>query len=248
MNESQLRSLMDRAVEGQEPAGDLAAKAVRGSQARRRRRQGTVVGLSLAAVIVSGVGIWRAELGGQQPSTAASGRGAPGADNIAWRLSQDTGAVVTVEQILATGQAGDELLVLLKRPARGEEVAAGGKAAELWATTGDGKFQKKSDYLSYDFACSAGDTVCASVRARGLGALVVRHLAGRGTYVFAAVPPGRRIMVTTAEGSTEIVQSDPLGNVVQVQTAEPWQIMVRVEISDTSTYNLPLPPGGVISN
>ncbi|MEU7614409.1 hypothetical protein [Micromonospora sp. NPDC049204] len=248
MNDSDLRSLMDRAVEAHEVPGDLAARAVRGSRARRRRRQGTVVGLSLLAVAAGGLVVAETDLGLRAPTASPVAPAGQDMDETARRLSRDSESVVTAQQVLAAGRAGDEDLVLVKRSARPEEAAAGGKSAELWVATNSGAFNRKSDYISYDFACVAEDAVCGTERSGGLGVVVVRHLPGRGTYVLVAVPAGRQIEVTTAEGRTSATPGDPHGTVVMVQTAQPWQIKVRVQLPDTRTYQLPLPPGAVVTN
>ncbi|WP_019869916.1 hypothetical protein [Salinispora oceanensis] len=248
MNHADLRSLMERAVEAYEVPGDFAARVVRGTRARRRRRQGVVVGLSLLVVAVGGLGVAKADLGQRAPIANQATPPEPDLDEAARRLSRDTGSVVTAQQVLAAGRAGDEDLVLVKRSARPEEAAAGGKAAELWVATGSGKFSRSSDYISYDLACVDGDAVCPVERPTGLGVLVVRHLPGRGSYVFVAVAAGRQVEVTTVEGQTSAAPGNPYGTVVKVETAEPWRIRVRVELPDTKAYELPLPPGGVITD
>ncbi|WP_026184760.1 hypothetical protein [Salinispora vitiensis] len=248
MNHIDLRSLMERAVEVHEMPGDFAARVVRGGRARRRRRQGAVVGLLLLVIAAGWLGVAKVDLDKRTPTTSHATAPGPDLNETARRLSRDTGSVVTAQQVLAAGRAGDEDLVLVKRSARPEEAAAGGKAAELWVATGSGMFSRRSDYISYDLTCVAEDAVCRAERPTGLGMLVVRHLPGRGTYVFVAVPADRRVAVTTVEGRTSAVPGNPYGTVVEVDTAEPWRIRVRVELPDTTAYELPLPPGGVITN
>lgn len=205
-------------------------------------------GLLLLAVAASGLGVANADRGQRAPTASHAIPPKLDLDETARRLSRDTGSVVTTPQILAAGRAGDEDLVLVKRSARPEEAAAGGKAAELWVATGSGMFSRRSDYISYDLTCVAEDTVCLAERPTGLGVLVVRHLPGRGTYVFVAVPADRRVEVTTMEGQTSAAPGGSYGTVVKVETAEPERIRVRVELPDTKAYELPLPPGSVITN
>lgn len=164
------------------------------------------------------------------------------------RLGRAMGRPVSPSEIVVSGAAGARVVVAAERAANAEERTYGGRAAGLWVSNHFGVFRQFSDYISYDLVCKQRDSECERLRPTGLGFLAVVTDASRaGTaYVMLRVPSGRTAEVLTAEGVRTRVEHASSGAVVKVSTDRPWDLTITVGTSQGRSYQLPLPPGGVV--
>lgn len=249
MNDPGLKERLDRAS----GVGELAPGFAEAVLARSRRRvRGRIMFVSLAAVagvITAGTLV---SVVARNPAPAKTGAvGAQPAQDEATRLDRlgnALGRPVSPGEIVVSGVADSSLVVAVERQPRAEESALRGRAAQVWATNSRGVFKQLSDYISYDFACTVGDSECERLRPSGLGFLAVLTDASRAGTVFVLVnvPDGRRAEVLTAEGARIPVERSSAGAVVKVRTNRPWDLTVAVSTSQGRSYQLPLPPGGVV--
>lgn len=234
--QTDLRDMFDRAVEDTVLPAELGARAVAGGRARvRRRRIGLAAGLAVAVGCAALVVV--PDTGRSSPDTVAVE-----ADPLR-EIAIQAGHPVGPGDVLVQGQAGTETLIALTRQANETERKSGGKAAELWVVEAGGSVRRVSDYLSYDFACLQGDTVCEKTRPRGLGFAAVRVTPQGEVFVAVAVPTDRTVTVTSAEGQSNTVRTP---GIVEVRTEQPWKVKITVSLADNESYVLPLPPGGVV--
>ncbi|HZM76688.1 MAG TPA: hypothetical protein VFC19_13225 [Candidatus Limnocylindrales bacterium] len=167
--------------------------------------------------------------------------------SLAARLTAEAGSSIDLSKVLLAGAAGDETVVVVEREASQTERAGGGHAAQLWIALGDKPFRLAADYLSYDFACKNIDPVCPRARPGGLGFAAVRQQPGGRTFVLVGATRDRPVRVTTAEGKVHEVGVAPDGAIVEVTTAKPWETRIQATLPGGESYDLMLPPFGVVS-
>ncbi|MFG1763490.1 hypothetical protein ACGFIH_09200 [Micromonospora parva] len=248
MRDHEVIGLLDRAVASVELPPDFARRVITGSRARRRRRLLLTGGTATVAVAVGA--LLFPYLGPIGRGDGDAGDVGPGAvvDVPAGIVGPD-GRPVTPAQVVAVGRTGTETLVLIGREPRGEERAAGGRAAEVWVAPDGGDPSRLSDYLSYDLACVDGDATCAAVRATGggLGVAVARRSGGR-LYVLVQAPPGRTVEVVAA-GVPHRLGPAPRGAVAEVVAADPYdEVQVWASTADGQRYRVPWAPGAVLTD
>jgi len=189
------------------------------------------------------------------PSTVAEGASAlpstgvssiPLEPALAARARRDLGAELE-HGVLVAAPAGDEMILVVIRPAAEAERVHGGRAAAVWIASGGGPFRRAMDYLSYDFTCRVDDPVCPEVRPGGLGFLALRQQPNGRTFVIIGATGDRSVEVSTAEGSTRAVGAVPHGGVVEVMTSRPYEIRTRLTMADGRSYELMVPPHGVVT-
>jgi len=249
MVDRDVTSMLDRAAgSGELPLG-LTERVIARARSRRRRLLAASTGALAVVALLGGVLVVpRINPGtggpGGPPDTAASVPLTPGQLT---GLSRAAGAPVTEDQIIAVGNVGGEILVAVRREARLEERAAGGRAAEIFIDSDDGTFRRASDYLSYDFGCVDGDAVCAAVRSTGLGLFVIRRQPGGRVFVLAQAPKGRQVQVV-AQGRAYPAGTAEFGTVVELEAPRPdGQLEVWVTMADGRRYRIPEAPGAMIT-
>lgn len=250
MTERDMSHLLDRAAGSGEPPPGCVERVVTRGEARARRRWAPSAAAAIAAVIVV-VGVayalrptepgWSPPAHGVARTTTSDLTG-----DLVRRLQQSSGAEFATDRLLVIGAAGDETVAVLRRDARPDEARAGGRAAEVWVARGPGMFHRAVDYISYDLACTADDSGCASMRPDGLGFAAIRRQAGGRTFVVVAATGDHGVTIRTAEGEAMNVGPIPTGGIVEVATEHPWQIRLEIATAPGRAYVLPVPPGGVI--
>ncbi len=235
MRDEDVKLVLDRAAgPGDLPVG-LVDRVVTGARARRRRRVGVATG-ALALLGAAGL-LWapppaRTEQPPPAPPTLAQELG---------RLGEAAGARVPPERVLAAVATGAETVLVLSRTPN----SAGGKAAEVWIARAGEPYRRVSDYLSYDFGCMVGDRVCQEFLHTGLGMYLVRQDADGRTLVLATAPEGRRVEVSTADGTVAPVPAQR-GVVTWIRAADMHRVQVRAYLPDGRSYILPPAPGVVL--
>ncbi len=144
--------------------------------------------------------------------------------------------------------AGPETVVALARRPNSTDAAAGLSAAAVLVATGQGPFLEVLDYLSYDSACVEGDAVCEGLPRSEIGLAAVREQRDGRTFVVLGGLDDRRVDIRTVEGELVPARPGPAGAAIEVGTAEPWKVKITVHLAGGRTYELPLPPGGVIED
>ena len=165
---------------------------------------------------------------------------------LAARAKRDLGPEMD-HGVLLAATAGDESILVVARPAAEAERIHGGRAAAVWIAGGDGPFRRAMDYLSYDFTCRVDDPVCPEVRPGGLGFLALRQQPDGRTFVLIGATGDRSVEVSTAEGTTYRVGAVPHGGVIEVTTSRPYETRTRVTMADGRSYELMVPPHGVVT-
>lgn len=212
--------------------------------------RGWLVSLRLAAIVLiamAAAGCAQAAPDGDPaPPSPPAPAGIEVEPVLAARLAKEAGARIDLSAVLVVGQAGDETIVVAGTQPGGAEAAHGGHAAQVWIALGDKPFRLAIDYVSYDYACLNADPVCPKVRPGGLGFAAVRQQPGGRIFVLVGATRDRPVRVTTAEGKADDLGPIPGGAVVEVTTAQPAQIRIEASMPDGSSYQLMLPPFGVI--
>lgn len=235
MTEEELTALLDRAAGTARPDDALPARAeARGRRliARRRAAAATAVAVAVAAVVSAGV----LRLPQREPGVPT----ATPAGDVLRRFTE--AQAVPVADVLVAETAGDYAVAVVRRDANAAEAAYGGKAAQLWVSRDGGAFRQVSDYLSYDFACPAGDAVCEAVRPDIGFFAVVTTDPGRALAVV-SVPPDRSVRGFTGDGARRPAG----GRVTEIAVNRPTDLQARVATADGQEYGIPLPPGGVVA-
>ncbi|WP_406067505.1 hypothetical protein [Micromonospora sp. NBC_01638] len=249
MRDHDVARLLDHAVATVELPPGFTTRVIVGSRARRRRRL-LLSGVALVVVVAMGTLLFPPT----GPPSRSGGDGISVAgpsvqpDVLAGIVGSD-GRPATGEQVVAVGRTGTETVVVLRRTARAEETASGGRAAEVWIAA-DGDHPRRSvDYLSYDLGCPDGDQVCADVRSTGggLGLAVARRVGGR-LFVLAQAPEGRAVEVV-ANGVRQPVGAASYGAVVEVVADDPYdEVQVWVTLADGRRYRIVWAPGSVLTD
>lgn len=239
MSAVRLKDLLDEAAGPGEVHPALHERAVARARRRSRRRRMLAVplGLTVAASTIASVEILR-------PDVAEVSSTAP-ANPLLKRSRQDASRATPSTDVLLSGKVAGVSIMVFDRTGRLEEESSGGKAAQVWMAGENSGFTVAGSYLSYEGMCFIGDAVCEATRSSGLGFAAVVQLPGKGQYAtLVKVPEGRTVSVTTREGKT---QEFGAAAVATTPTNHPWKVKIDVRLATGKTYQLPLPPGGVVT-